>query len=312
MARVFVVGSLNIDQSVRVVGLPGHGETVIGSNVAITAGGKGGNQAVAAARAGASVVMVGAIGDDTHGARVTRDLQDSGVDIAHLRVTQEPTGLAIITVDEPGENFIVVIPGANAHLREEDVDRGLARIEAGDVLLLQLETPEAIVRHAAQVAKRRGALVVLNAAPAPSTIGGLLHEVDVLIVNEHEALRVAELCGLSCQSVPDLVTGLALALDLKVVCTAGADGAYTNVGDEVEHIEGLSVVAVDTTGAGDTFAGYLAAGLAFRPADPRSALDQATQASALTVTRHGSMSSIPSKAALSGKSNVATIKGVSF
>jgi ribokinase len=293
MTTVYVAGSLNVDQCVRVTDLPRAGETVVGSHLVRTVGGKGGNQAVAAARAGASVVMLGAVGDDTDGARVLKALVESGVDVTHVRFAPQPTGLAIITVDARGENSIVLSSGANADLREADIDHGLAEMASGDVLLLQLESPESVVRHAADVAQRHGAKVVLNAAPAPTAIDGLFDDVDVLIVNEHEARSIGGAAGISGDDGASLVADLAAAFALTVVCTAGARGAYANVDQGVVHVAGIAVQAVDTTGAGDTFVGYLAAQLAEQPGGLLAALDQATRAAALTVTRRGSMTAIP-------------------
>lgn len=293
MAHVYVAGSLNIDQHTRVAVLPTAGETVSGSDVVLTGGGKGGNQAVAAARAGASVIMLGALGEDSNGVRVLQALNESRVDTAHVRMTAQPTGLAIITVDAQGENFIVVTPGANDRLREADIDAGLAAMTGGDLLLLQLEIRESVVRYAAGAAQRRGGRVVLNAAPAPTDVQGLFDDVDILIVNEHEARSIAALAGVSSNDDADLVRELAERFELTVICTAGADGAYASVGDQIAHVHGLPVIAVDTTAAGDAFVGYLAAGLTEHPDDLPAALLRATKASALTVTRPGAMDAIP-------------------
>ncbi|MEV8367158.1 ribokinase [Streptomyces niveus] len=296
---VFVVGSLNADQLLEVPAFPAAGETVLASDVLITAGGKGGNQAVAAARAGAAVVMIGALGDDAHGVLVRGALTESGVDTGWVRTADGThTGTAVVAVEAGGENRIIVASGANARLTRQDVEAGLAGAGPGDLVLLQLETPVAVVAHAARFAKERGATVVLNAAPAPADSGCLTTDIDVLVVNQVEMRAVAELVGAGAGTGgPGDVAGTVLAtsrtLNCVVVCTTGADGAYVNVGDRVAHIPAVQVTAVDTTAAGDTYTGYLAAALARGETDLTAALTTASAAAAVTVTRRGAMASIP-------------------
>ncbi|MFE5667453.1 ribokinase [Streptomyces niveus] len=296
---VFVVGSLNADQLLEVPAFPTAGETVLASDVLITAGGKGGNQAVAAARAGAAVVMIGALGDDAHGVLVRGALTESGVDTGWVRTADGThTGTAVVAVEAGGENRIIVASGANARLTRQDVEAGLAGAGPGDLVLLQLETPVAVVAHAARYAKERGATVVLNAAPAPADSGCLTTDIDVLVVNQVEMRAVAELVGAGTGTGETVdVAGTVLAtsrtLNCVVVCTTGADGAYVNVGDRVAHIPAVQVTAVDTTAAGDTYTGYLAAALARGETDLTAALTTASAAAAVTVTRRGAMASIP-------------------
>lgn len=298
-AAIFVVGSLNVDQRLDVAVLPAPGETVMASTGAFAAGGKGGNQAVAAARAGAHVVMLGVLGDDAHGTQVLEALHGAGVDTSHVRTTDAaPTGLAIVTVDTHGENSIVVASGANAQFRVSDIDAGLSVMRAGDILLLQLETPAAIVSHAARVARRLGGRVVLNLAPVPREVDGLLDNVDVLVVNEHELRGLADLKSLDESGIERLVLELSDLLGVIVVCTAGADGAYSADDGRLGRVDAPTVDVVDTTAAGDTFVGYLAASLADRPEDLPAALIAAARASALTVTRRGSMDAIPTASEL--------------
>jgi ribokinase len=291
VADVFVVGSLNADHRVRVSRIPKAGETILGSEIVVGAGGKGANQAVAASRAGAAATMIGAAGDDADGDVVRAALNRQGVDTQHVHVVRGArTGRALITVDDHGGNAIVVSPGANAQLAERDVTAGLRRIGAGDILLLQLETPEPLVRHAARTAGKAGGVVVLNAAPVPSSIDGLFDDVDVLIVNEHELAGLARL--LPKRHAND-VAALAAASGASVVCTAGGDGAYVLHQNRVEHVEAPAVEAVDTTAAGDTFIGYLAAGLTRDVTDLVGASETAVHAAALAVTREGAIDSIP-------------------
>lgn len=316
MSGVYVVGSINVDQRVRVRSHPRPGETVPGDGPTVGAGGKGANQAVAAARAGARVSFVGAVGDDAHGALARSALRAAGIADSAVRVVpRTPTGLAVVTVDDHGENSIVVCPGANAELGEGDIRAGLGAVTAGDVVVLQLEVPADAVRHAAATGRERGATVILNAAPVPDSpdspdgLDALLDDVAMLIVNEHE------LCALSRQSgqpasqgeAPAARTGpvrstsaeagLAMALSrrwgLVVVCTVGPRGVIAADGDEVIQVGVARVDAVDTTGAGDTFTGYLAAAVARAPHDLTAALNGAVRAGAIAVTRVGAIDAIP-------------------
>jgi ribokinase len=281
--RVFVVGSLNADHRVHVNRLPAPGETVLASATAVTAGGKGANQAVAAARAGASTTIVGAVGDDADGRLLARALAEQDIDARHVGVVPDAeTGRALITVDRRGENTIVVAAGANEMLTAADIDEGLRDIAVGDLLLLQLETPESLVRHAAHVASAAGATVVLNPTPVPDFVRALFDEVDLLVVNEHELAHLA-----------DDIASLAREADAAVICTLGADGVDVTHRGGVEHIAASPVEAVDTTAAGDTFIGYLAAHLAAAPGDVLGAIRVAVLAAGVTVTRPGAIESIP-------------------
>lgn len=297
--RVFVVGSLNADHRVRVRDIPRPGETVLGSDVVVAAGGKGANQAVAAARAGATALLIGATGADRDGELVRRTVTEEAVDASHVRVEPNTaTGRALITVDDEGENTIVVSPGANSALAECDIDAGLDAVRGGDVLLLQLETPEPLVRHAAHVAARADCTVIMNAAPVPRAVQGLFDDVDVLVVNEHELYTIAQLLRHSSDggSRDDDMGLLAAESGATVVCTAGEAGAYITHGRAVEHVPAHPVAAVDTTAAGDTFIGYFAAALTAVPGSPDStiaAIETAVAASAIAVTRPGAIDSIP-------------------
>lgn len=291
MPDVYVVGSLNADHRVRVTSIPKAGETVLGSEIVVGPGGKGANQAVAASRAGAAAIMIGAAGDDADGDVVRAALSRQGVDTQHVHVVRGArTGRALITVDDHGGNTIVVSPGANTLLTERDVSMGLQHMAASDILLLQLETPGPLVRRAARIAAEAGGVVVLNAAPVPSSTDGLFDHVDVLVVNEHELAGIA---GLLPNQHDDNMALLAAASEASVVCTAGSDGAYLIQAGRIEHIAAPAVDAVDTTAAGDTFIGYLAAGLATDVADLIGASQTAVQAAALAVTREGAIDSIP-------------------
>lgn len=280
---VVVVGSGNVDLVSRVARIPAPGETVLSTGFATHAGGKGNNQATAAARAGAATTFVGAFGGDDNGKLLRAGLAADGVNTL-VRTSAEPTGTAFIAVSDSGENTIVVNAGANGTLRELTVSE-LAVIAAADYLLLQLEIPLPTVAAAARAA---GGTVVLNAAPATPLPRDLLAEVDLLVVNEHEA---AELGG----------TAALLATVPAVVVTLGAAGALVVTRDAVPvPVSGIEVDVVDTTGAGDTFCGALVARLdelsqGLTPASLAAATEFATVAAALSVRRAGAVPAIPTR-----------------
>ncbi|WP_238016092.1 PfkB family carbohydrate kinase [Dactylosporangium sp. AC04546] len=253
-ARVIVVGSANLDLVVATPRLPSPGETVLGGDFRTVPGGKGANQAVAAARAGAGCAFVGAVGADGFGRQLRDSLVAAGVDVRGLRTADGPSGVALITVDAAAENCIVVAPGANATLTAlDDADR--AAVAAADVLLLQLEIPLSGVAEAAAAARDAGTTVVLNAAPAASLPAGLLALVDVLVVNEHEAAVVAG----SAAGDPDALVGALLGIVPRVVLTLGASGAAYGDRDGLRVRVAAPVIdAVDTTAAGDAFTGAMA------------------------------------------------------
>lgn len=288
-------GSLNADHRVRVAGIPKPGETVVGSGVVVAAGGKGANQAVAAARAGAPARIVGFLGEDADGEVIRRALAVESVDTSHLHIiTSAPTGRAMITVDDAGENTIVVSPGANSELTFDAIAAGLDGIGPGDHLLLQLETPMSLVLHAARTAHTAGATVVVNAAPVPDTVHNLFTLTDLLVVNEHELARVAEM--LECNGIRDLehdLSAVVRASGATVICTAGSAGAYVWLGDHAAHFGAPLVRPVDTTAAGDTFIGYLTAALIGKPDNLTGAVEHAVRAAGITVTRPGAIDSIP-------------------
>lgn len=261
MPRVVVIGSVNLDLVTRVPALPRPGETVLGDGLARLSGGKGGNQAAAAARTapdGVQVAMVACVGDDEAGTLLRRDLADAGVDIAAVGTVPGPSGTALIAVDPQGENSIVVVPGANAAWPDDALDA--VALGSDDVVLLQLEVPFAIVETAVARASAAGARVVLNAAPSDPRVAGLLDRVDVLVVNEGEAAALFDL-----DRPLDVATAARLAADagLALVVTLGSRGAVAASADgSVAEHPALVVEVVDTTGAGDAFVGALAAALA--------------------------------------------------
>jgi ribokinase len=269
MGRVLVLGSLNVDLVTHVERHPRPGETVLGQGLERLAGGKGANQAVAAAAAGAEVHMVGAVGDDDPGRAYLERLRGLGIDTSGVVVLpEEPTGTALIVVDEAGENTIVVAPGANSGVGDD----ALAAVQAagpGDVLLAQLEVPLDTVSRACALAARRGVRVVVNAAPYAALPPDVLALADPVVVNEHEARLLAETSG----------------LPSSLLVTFGADGIDWN-GLRGKAVQVPEEDVVDTTGAGDAFCGALAAGLA-AGLDHEAALDGALTAGAAAVRHPG-------------------------
>ena len=269
MGRVVVVGSLNVDLVTHVERHPKPGETVRGSGLERLAGGKGANQAVAASAEGASVAMVGCVGSDEAGSAYVARLLALGVDVSAVRVQPGcPTGHALITVDEVGENSIVVVAGANAAVALEDLEV-LGSVGPGDVVLLQLEVPLAVVAAAARRASTRGARVILNLAPYAALPPDVVALADPLVVNEHEALLLAD----------------SEALPASVVVTFGAAGAAWD-GDQLTGPEVEGPEVLDTTGAGDAFCGALSAALV-AGAGRREALQAALAAGADAVKHLG-------------------------
>jgi ribokinase len=295
--RVCVIGSANMDLVVRTPRLPKPGETILGGPFEMFPGGKGANQAVAAARMGAQVSFVGRVGADAYGTELRTALSREGVDLTTLRATAGvATGVALITVDESGgENTIVVAGGANKRVSRDDVHAVSGLIRSADVLLMQLEVPVDVVAAAAAVARSTGRKVVLNAAPAVELPEGLLATVDVLIVNRGEA--AAGVGAVADVRSRDLAKRL---LDLgprAVVITLGPRGALVADSRGVEHVPSIEVEAVDTVGAGDAFCGTLAAMLA-----EGKALAQAARAGciagALAAAKQGAIPSLPTREAV--------------
>jgi ribokinase len=286
--EVAVVGSLNLDLVIRVAALPGPGETVVGGDLFTNPGGKGANQAVAAARLGRRVAMVGRVGDDQAGRDLLAALEADRVDTAQVgALGGVPSGTAFIVVREDGENQIVVSPGANARLTPDDVGAAGPALRSAAVALLQLEIPLETVAAAARTAT---GTVVLNPAPVRPLPSELLARVDVLVPNRVE---LAQLAG---GPVPETVadaTRLAEGLAARaVVVTLGADGALVVEGGRAVHVPAVAVRAVDTTAAGDAFCGGLAEALA-AGASLQDAARRAVRVAAAACTRPGAQASLP-------------------
>jgi ribokinase len=293
--KVTVLGSLNMDISVTVPLLPGPGATALGSEARFTPGGKGANQAVAAARLGADVRMVGCVGDDDFGRRLLAAVCAEGIDADRVRVVPKvPTGLAMIAVDQSGENLIIVAPGANRQVGPADVDKAAAGNH--NILVISAEIPApAIAQALAQTPGRK----ILNLAPAPDNAAELVATVgehlDWLVVNESEAAAVLghPVSGLA--DAKKAATELTAKGPRHAAVTAGAHGAAlasADAPDGAHTIEGFKVTAVDTVGAGDTFVGALAVALA-AGVPPPEAVRAAAAAGAAAVTRHGAQAAMP-------------------
>jgi len=293
MAEVFVVGSINQDFVLKVERRPQPGETVTDAVLATHHGGKGANQAAAAARLGASVTMLGRVGDDEFGEAQIRNLRDQGVDTDFVeRLSGWKTGSAFITVTPDGENAITVAPGANRGLTHEDVDAAADAIGEAKVLVTQMEVSPETVKQAAQVAVERGTRALVNLAP-PFEVGrDLLEKLDPLVVNEHEA---AFLLGEKVEGLDGALSAAPELLNLgprSVVLTLGASGAVFADGGSSGHLPAPDADVVDTTGAGDAFVGALAVKLA-RGASLEEAVAYAARAGAAAVTKDGAQGSLP-------------------
>ncbi|HXL89022.1 MAG TPA: ribokinase [Streptosporangiaceae bacterium] len=310
--RVTVLGSLNMDISVTVPVLPGPGVTVLGGGASFTPGGKGANQAVAAARLGADVRMAGCVGEDDFGSRLTATLKDEGIDAtAVTRIPGAPTGLAMITVDAAGENIITVAPGANHQVGNRELDA----IGDPGALVISAEIPLKAVREALALARRQRIRCLLNLAPAPPGLEAralVAEGVDWLVVNESEAEAVLGTPVRGLAEAGRAALALVTAGARTAVVTAGAHGAAlagaalagaaisapapgTEDPPEAVTVPGLTVKAVDSVGAGDTFVGALATALAAGIA-PLTALNLAVAAGATAVTRPGAQAGMPTRA----------------
>lgn len=288
---ILVVGSINMDLVVRAPRHPHPGETILGSDFQTFPGGKGANQAVAAARLDGNVTMIGRVGEDAFGDMLLDTLQKDRVDTRYVTRTQGvSTGVALITVNEAGQNNIVVVPGANAHLTPEDIHAAEPAFKTAGVVLIQLEIPMETVAEAVQVAKKHEAVVVLNPAPAPAQAlpADLLAGVDILIPNEHE---LAMLTG--AEEMPLKQAAETIGVDCLIV-TLGSKGAQVWDGSEISTIPPHAVKAVDTTAAGDAFAGAFTLALTEGKQIHEAAL-WGNAAGAAAVTKPGAQPSLPRK-----------------
>ena len=276
---VVVMGSINMDLVVRVARLPRPGDTVLGDRLLTIPGGKGANQAVAAARLGAPVRMVGRVGSDAFGAQLVDGLRADGVDVSGVAIdTTEPTGAALIVVEQGGENTVTVAPGANSKVGREDLARLRSELREGDVLVVQLEVPLEAVLGAIEAAHKLRARVVLNAAPSAQLVGRGVPSADVIIVNERE-----------CE---DLGGARKLRLAGDLVVTLGERGSVLYSNGHETAVEPRRVEAIDATAAGDAFVGALAFALA-RGDSVLDAVRLGNAAGAVAATKLGAQPSLP-------------------
>ncbi len=290
--RVCVVGSINIDLVVVADRLPRPGETILGGRFSVHDGGKGANQAVAAARAGAAVSLIGAVGQDDYGRRAMASLQAEGIDVAGVRhIDGEPTGVAIIAVGPRGENQIVVAPGANAAFTLDDAD--LERIAGSRVLLTNHEVPNAVIVPALRAASEAGVRAILNPAPARGIPAEVLHLGPILTPNEHEL--VVAIGNDETEAALDELTARHAG---PIVVTQGPAGALLAEDDRRDRFPGFPAPEViDTTGAGDTFNGVLATWLA-GGASLQDAIVAANAAASLSVGAAGARDGMPRREAI--------------
>ncbi|KJZ60392.1 ribokinase [Pseudomonas fluorescens] len=292
-AKVVVIGSLNMDLVTRAPRLPRGGETLIGESFSTVSGGKGANQAVAAARLGAQVSMVGCVGSDAYGEELRGALLAEQIDCQAVSTVDDSSGVALIVVDDNSQNAIVIVAGANGALTPAVIDRFDAVLQAADVIICQLEVPDATVGHALKRGRELGKTVILNPAPASRPLPADWYaSIDYLIPNESEASALSGLPVDSLASAETAATRLIAMGAGKVIITLGAQGSLFANGKGFEHFPAPKVKAVDTTAAGDTFVGGFAAALAAGKSEA-DAIRFGQVAAALSVTRAGAQPSIP-------------------
>lgn len=291
--RILIVGSSNTDMVIKTQKFPSPGETILGGKFLMNAGGKGANQAVAAARTGGKVTFVGKIGNDIFGRQAVQQLKEEGIDVDFVSVDVEnPSGVALITVDSKGENSIVVAPGSNGTLSSGDFDKASGVLDESEFVLLQLEIPILTVEHIAEMAARKHKKVVLNPAPAARLSDELLRNISIITPNESEAEL---LTGVKVTDEQSALKAANLLHDKgveTVIITMGAAGAFLLADGKHDIISAPRVEPVDTTAAGDTFNGALVVALS-EGKSIRESIAFANKAAAISVTRIGAQSSVP-------------------
>lgn len=302
--KILVIGSSNTDMVIKTRKFPSPGETILGGRFFMNPGGKGANQAVAARRLGGMVSFVGKIGDDIFGKQAMQLLEDEGINVDFVATDpQNPSGVALITVDANAENSIVVAPGSNGTLCAADFDRALSILDESDIVLLQLEIPISTVNYIAEVASGKGKKILLNPAPADQLSDDLLKNIYAITPNESEAELLTGI------RATDLESAKMAAFVLKnkgikvVIITMGAAGAFVLSDEYSGMVSAPKVEATDTTAAGDTFNGALAVALS-EDMDLKQAVDFACKAASVSVTRIGAQSSIPYRKEITDITNI--------
>jgi ribokinase len=293
--KIVVVGSSNTDMIIKMSRIPKPGETIIGGDFSTAAGGKGANQAVAAARAGGDVTFIARLGDDMFGRRARDGFLTENINVDHVIFDKQfPSGVALIFVGEDGENSIGVASGANAKLSVSDILAAKDAIASADVLVMQLEIPLETVRAAAAIASENDVTVILNPAPAQQLHGEILRNVSILTPNESEA---GLLTGIEIESEQDAKAAADILIEKgieSVLVTMGAKGVFVRTKNLTEVVPGFKVKVVDTTAAGDVFNGVLAVAIA-EGKSLKEAVSFANAAAALSVTKLGAQPSAPAR-----------------
>ena len=297
---IVVVGSINIDLVARVERIPARGETILGQELQTLCGGKGANQAVAAARLGAPTTMIGKVGNDHFGRYLIENLIRVGVDSTHVETVPGSSGTALISATPAGENSIIVIPGANSHLLPEDLDQHKDELRSASMILAQLESPLETVEHLAALAESCGVPLVLDPAPARPLGDEILRAVTWFTPNETETcafLRELGATEINARSAPAVAKDILQLGVRNVILKLGAKGVFIAGRDVAEqYIPGFSVEAVDSTGAGDAFNGAFAFAVAIERRNPREAAEYACAAAAVSVTRQGAQAAMAARA----------------
>ncbi len=289
---ITVFGSINLDRIARVSRIPAPGETVPGTSFTTAAGGKGANQALAAKRAGSMVKLVGAAGNDTMAEQALALLKADGVDLTGVKRLDVQQGIAMIMVGDDGENIIGIVPGTNGTMTPDDADKAVGHLSKGDVLVVQQEIPQAATMRALGLARLNETLSILNTAPFLDTTAAVAGTASIVVANESE---FALLAGGAVGDLPTAMNLWAQSRRQTIIVTLGADGALAATPSEIIRVPALPVQPVDTVGAGDTFVGYLAAGLD-KGLALEAAMRRAAAAASLACLKPGAQPAVPTAA----------------
>ena len=292
MKNICVIGSLNMDLVVNVDKMPKPGQTIIGSNFKEVPGGKGANQAVAMARLNGNVSMIGKVGEDGFGQTLINSLKNDKVDTTYIKTTKGATGVALITVDNNAQNSIVVSPGANFEVKEEDIDNNIEAIKNSDIVVLQLETPLNTIKYALKKSKELNKYTILNPAPALKLDDEIIKNVDLLTPNETELEIIS---GVSIENEEDIQKAAQIMIEKGVkelIVTLGSKGSLYINKEKSIFKKAYKVEAVDTTAAGDSYTAALAVALS-KDQSIEEAMDFASKVGALSVLKEGAQSSLP-------------------